>query len=152
MYKGKNIIALCTSRVQDRYHSLFIRELNSRLKSMNCMLLVYNICSDLLWYSNELDWHNSVSRTDLAVFELMRPDITDAVIIMDDRIKGRSVVEKIIKRFNNADVPVGYVCYNFDPDNILEYNRIPNLTSGCKRGEKIVQREEDSCFMYGTRS
>lgn len=106
MYKGKNIIALCTSRVQDNYHTDFVDKLNRKLKEMNCVLMVYNIYSDLLWYSREYDWHNTASRSDISVFDLLRPDITDALIIMDDRIKSRLVVENILEKFKNSNAGI----------------------------------------------
>ena len=99
MIGGHKVIALCMSRIHDMENSRFIAELNRRLSGASCSLFIYNINTDLYWDENHLS-------AETAVFDLIDYDRTDAVILMDEKIKSRRISGQIIRRAGQAGVPV----------------------------------------------
>ncbi len=99
MINGKNIIALCTSRIYDPQLNGFIRDLNERLLPLNCRVLIYTLNCDLYWVED-----NNVPET--AVFGIIPYDRLECLILMDEKIKSRTVAERIISRARENSVPV----------------------------------------------
>lgn len=114
MIENKKVVALCTSRIHDSINSNFIEILNRKLTEKNCVLFVYNLCSDLSWYGPRLLWHNSVKAGEVAVFDLINPTITDALVIMDEKIKNRPLVEDILKKNKPYNIPTIIVDGKYD--------------------------------------
>ncbi|MCR5684313.1 MAG: GGDEF domain-containing protein [Lachnospiraceae bacterium] len=95
----KRIVALCTSRVFEPQVHSYIEILNETLRKHDCSLWIYAINADLYW--------NDVADTsETAVFDLIRWEWTDAVILMDEKIKSRNVSLKIIDNARKNGVPV----------------------------------------------
>ena len=99
MIGDKRIVALCTSRVFEPQVHSYIELLNETLRKHDCSLWIYAINADLYW-NDQAD----VSET--AVFDLIRWEWTDAVILMDEKIKSRNVSLKIIDNARRNNVPV----------------------------------------------
>ena len=99
MLNGQKIVVLCMSRLFDTDHHKFVMQLNEKFKKENISLWIYHINTDLYW--NEEHLH-----AESAVFDLIDYQRTDAVILMDEKIKSRTVSNKIISQAHAANVPV----------------------------------------------
>ena len=114
MLYGKKLIALCTSRVYDAQVNEFIRSLNELLVNKDCVLFIFGINNDMYWEDDQINAGTSV-------YSLIDFNVTDAVIIMDEKIKSRVVSDSIASAAGEHSVPVIYVdgngegvCINFD--------------------------------------
>lgn len=99
MLGGRKIIAMCTSLLSDIENSRFIMQLNKLLAENNSSLFIYAINSDLHWDDRNI-------RADSSVFSLIDYSVTDAVIIMYEKIKSTAVTERIIKEASEHGVSV----------------------------------------------
>ena len=99
MLHGKRIISLCMSRLHDADNARFITELNQLLTRENCSLWIYNINSDLYWDDSQYN-------AETAVYDLIDYERSDAVIVMDEKIKCRTVADAIIEKSLHAGTPV----------------------------------------------
>ena len=99
MIDGKKIIALCTSRIYDSQQHSYIKKLNKRLIALDMRLFIYTLNMDLYW--NE-DAHN----TESGVFDLIPYDRIDAIILMDEKIKSKTVSNSLIAQARFHSVPV----------------------------------------------
>ena len=99
MICGRKIIALCTSRVYDAGHHRFIRVLNDNLTKFNYRLFIYTLNTDLYW-------NEEANCAEKCVFDLIPYDRIDGVIIMDEKIKSRTITDSIVERANAAGLPV----------------------------------------------
>lgn len=104
---GRKIIALCTARINDAQLSKFISELNCRLIKSGASLFVYSIDSELYWNEDDIS-------AEVSVYDLIDFDITDAVIIMDERIKSHTVSQSIVSAAHSHDLPVIVVDGKYD--------------------------------------
>ena len=122
MIDGYKIIALCISRIHDLPNYEFINSLNNLLCLHKCRLFVYTICTELHMYDEALHRFEDVDRGDAAVYDLIDYDITDAVIIMDDKLKCHPLSQRIIDRARSNNIPAviieGYYenCININFD------------------------------------
>ena len=107
MIGGKKIIALCISRLHDTDNNRFIAILNEQLRSAGCSLFIYNITTDLYWNEDE-------TRAEASVFDLIDYERTDAVVIMDEKIKSRNVSKKIVRNSRAHGIPVIVVDGNYE--------------------------------------
>ncbi len=115
MLGNRRIAALCLSKVHIHSCNQLIESLNECLKKINYGLLIMNTCSDL--YHND-----AVSIGDASVFELLRNDMIDVIIIYEEQLKNDDIFNSILKNAWNDDVPViiigkrhnGYVNVTFD--------------------------------------
>ena len=73
----------------------FITELNKGLNKANASLFVYNINTEMYWSDDNI-------RAEAAVFGLVDYSITDVVVVMYEKIKNRSIAEKIISDARSA--------------------------------------------------
>ena len=89
MVNNKRLVALCTSRIYDPQINGFIKNLNEKLVRENCALLVFAINSDIYWDEN-------LKPAEAYVYDLLPYDDLDCIIIMDEKIKSKTVSEKII--------------------------------------------------------
>ena len=114
MIDGKKIVALCTYRIHDSQVFTFITEFNDLLKKLNSHLFVYTINAEI---GNKCGFLAETS-----VYDLIPFDKVDVVVIMDEKIKSRETVLKIIDNAKKAEVPVividgeyeGVFTVNFD--------------------------------------
>lgn len=101
MLNGYKVIALCIAKVNDIIHMEYVTAIRKALKTRGYRLFIYQTCSDLYW--------ETLSEVgEVKLFELIDYDIVDAVIVFDETIKNKKVVERIHNRAVN-NVPVIYV-------------------------------------------
>lgn len=125
MIYGNKIITLCTAKVSDIQVSRFVSALNDKLVNNSASLMVYSINTELYWDDDNIS-------AEVAVYDIIKYGITDAVIIMDEKIKNRSVVEKIIAESKANNIPV------FVIDG--KYEGVPCICFDYEKGfEKIVR-------------
>ncbi len=98
MINGKKIVALCTYRIHDSQVFTFITEFNDLLKKLDSALFVYAINAEI---GNRCGFLAETS-----VYDLIPFDKVDLVVIMDEKIKSRETVLKIIGNAKKADIPV----------------------------------------------
>ncbi len=115
MLGNRKIAALCLSKVHINVCNQLIAALNENLKKMGFGLLIMNTCSDL--------YHkDAVSKGEASVFELLRNDIIDLIIIYEEQLKQENIFNSIIRNAEKDGVPViiigekrtGYVNVTFD--------------------------------------
>lgn len=99
MLNGYKIIALCLSRIQDATSISFVSKLNEALSELGYRLFLYHISTDLYWSERAGD-------SEMLVYELIDYAVVDTVMIMDEKIKNRILVEHIISNARAADIPV----------------------------------------------
>lgn len=99
MLNGYKIIALCLSRIQDATSIDFVSELNDKLTEQGYRFFLFHISTDLYWNEKNED-------SEVLVFELIDYSIIDAIIIMDEKIKNKSLSEHMIANAKKANVPV----------------------------------------------
>ncbi len=115
MLGNRKIAALCLSKVHNNVCNQLVAALNESLKKINYGLLVLNTCSDL--------YHkDAVSKGEASIFELLRNDIIDVIIIYEEQLKQEEIFGSILKNAEKDGVPViiigekhkGYVNITFD--------------------------------------
>jgi len=99
MINGKKMVSLCISRLHEQENYRFISKLNDSLNKLGIALFIYDIASDIYW-------NESIIRAEASVFDLVRYDKSDVVIIMHEKIKSKTITEKLIKRAKEHDTPV----------------------------------------------
>ncbi|MCR5331315.1 MAG: substrate-binding domain-containing protein, partial [Lachnospiraceae bacterium] len=107
MIGPNKLIALCTSRVFDPQIHSYIEMLNEELKTHGCRLWIFALNADLYW-DDEAD------NSETSVFDWIPWDKTDAVIIMDEKIKSHAVAQKLIDRAHKYSVPAIVVDGNYE--------------------------------------
>ncbi|MBP5331052.1 MAG: GGDEF domain-containing protein [Lachnospiraceae bacterium] len=107
MIGNRKLITLCTSRVFEPQIHSYIELLNEELKRHDCCLWIYTLNADLYW-DDEAD----ISET--SVFDWIMWDKTEAVIIMDEKIKSRAVAQEIIDLAHKHSVPAIVVDGNYE--------------------------------------
>ena len=131
MLFGKRVIALCLARVNDDLCHEYIMNLNRCLVERDWRLMVYTSCTDLYWNTPE-------DKGEAAVFSLINYDITDAVIILENSIKDRDVLDVIFRKCAERDIPVISLGEN-------EKNCPFNLEFDYKAGFALVLRHVIEC-------
>ncbi|MCR5501730.1 MAG: GGDEF domain-containing protein [Lachnospiraceae bacterium] len=114
MFEDKKIAALCTSRIYDPKIHTFIEQLNEKLIRVNCRLFIYAINSDLYW------GEENISET--SVFDAIDYDVTDVVIIMDEKIKSRRISEMLIERASARSIPVVVVDGDYENTTMIRFD------------------------------
>lgn len=99
MINGKNVVAVCTSRIYDTQLHSFLQRLNEVLLPLNCRELIYALNCDLYWQED-------VHVPETAIFDIIPYDRLEALVLMDEKIKSRTVAERIISRAAEYSVPV----------------------------------------------
>lgn len=99
MLNGYKIIALCLSAIQDASSISFITELNDKLSKHGYRIFIYHMSTDMAWSDDMKD-------SETLVFDLIDYSVVDTVIIMDEKIKSRTVTEHIISKAKAAGVLV----------------------------------------------
>ena len=115
MVNGKKLIALCTYRIYDSQVFAFISELNELLRKSDYRLFIYAMNAEI----------GNVGNTHLAeasVFDLIPFDKVDAVVIMDEKIKCRELVEHIIERANEKNIPSIIIDGEYDNVSLVKFD------------------------------
>lgn len=99
MLGGKKILALCTPRINDADCHKLITSINRNLPDDSWRLFVYATTTDLFW-------NNPNEKGEKAIFDLINYDITDVIIIHEERIKNKTVVKDIIDKAKAKGLPV----------------------------------------------
>jgi diguanylate cyclase (GGDEF)-like protein len=153
MKNGKKIVALCTSRIYDPQIQGYVEILNESLKKQDARLWIYAINADIYWKEDNLP-------AETHVFDFIRYDYVDVVIIMDEKIKSRGISRKIIKDASGHNVPVivvdgkyeGTVSINYDyaagfeqiVRHVVEHHGVkkPHYMAGFKDNKFSEERKE----------
>ena len=88
MINGKKIIALCTYGIYESQEFTFLSELGKLMPDNNCQLFIYAMNSEIGITNNE--------SAETEVFNLIPYDKVDVVVIMNEKIKVKSVTQGII--------------------------------------------------------
>ena len=115
MIDGKKIIALCTYGISDPQVFSYITELNEFLKAKNCRLFVYTLNTEI---GNGGDFYNAES----SVFDLIPFRATDAIVIMDERIKSRTVVQRVIDKAAKYNIPCILVDGDYENTSTIKFD------------------------------
>ena len=115
MLGNRKVAALCLSKVHLATCNELVAAINESLKKINFGLLVMNTCSDLFH-------QDAVAKGEASVFELLRNDIIDVIIIYEEQLKQNELLNSIIKNAEQDGVPViiignpksGFVNVTFD--------------------------------------
>ena len=115
------IAALCVSRISDDSTHEIVTELNKNITDKNYRLLVYHTCSDLYW-------DTASEKGEASVYDLINMHVIDVLIIVDEKIKNKEIVHKLIEKALLFDIPVimiggdysGVINIGFDYDSGFE--------------------------------
>ena len=99
MLNGRKVVSLCTSRLNEIDNIRFIMQLNKELQKLDSTLFIYSVNTDLYWSDDNI-------RAESAVFGLVDYSITDVVIVMYERIKNKTITDKVIEAAKRHSVPV----------------------------------------------
>ncbi|WP_026493449.1 diguanylate cyclase domain-containing protein [Butyrivibrio sp. XPD2002] len=114
MINGKKLVALCTYRIYESQVFGFVTELNRLLQANDCYLFIYTLNSEIGNSGDESD--------ETAVFDLVPYDKVDAVVIMDEKIKSREVVQKILDKAASHDVPAIVIDGEYENASLVRFN------------------------------
>lgn len=123
MYKGKKVIGICSTGLDEKFHMKMIKRLFRELFNQDYCVIVFGMCSDLYFYSNS-------DRGEVAIFDLINYELLDGIIIFPETIKHNSVVENIVERAEDAGVFVVSVgkelkkCYNVLYDTASSFEKL----------------------------
>ena len=99
MVGSKKIVVLCTSRIFDSQVHDYIEQVNEYITKMDAVLLVFAVNADIYWNETTIP-------AEAAVFESIPYELADVVVIMDEKIKCRTVTEKVIANAKKHNLPV----------------------------------------------
>ena len=99
MICDRKIVAFCTARIHDTLNYDLLTTLNRQLSGCGVSVFVYNICSDNYWEEDNLAAENKI-------FGLVDFDVIDALIVMDEQIKSRTITDGLVKKANEHGKPV----------------------------------------------
>ena len=125
MFRDRKVIALCTSRVFDSQIHQLIQIINENIKQQNCSMLVYALNSDAYWEEDFIS-------AEASVFDLIPYPILDAILIMDEAIKSRTISQKIINKARENGIPVIVV------DG--QYDGVPFIKFDYEKGFELIAR------------
>ena len=99
MINGRKIIALCINRVHDDESNKVVTALNRQVTRMGHRLFVYGVCSDLFWDRPD-------EKGEASVFDLINYDVIDAMVIYEEKIKNKEIINNIVKKSLEHKIPV----------------------------------------------
>lgn len=143
MINGKNIVALCAYRVYDSQVFTFISEFNKLLNDNDCSLFIYAINAEI--------GNGGDVIPEVAVFDMIPYDKVDVVVIMDEKIKSRETVQKIIDKSTSNNVPSIIIDGEYDGVSIVNFDYAKGFEAVVRHviEEHHVKRPH---FMAGKRS
>ena len=95
----KKIVAVCTSRIFEEQHFSFLKQMCEMLSQRDMIVLIFAINTDLYWEEDKYS-------PEASVFDNVPFDVIDLLLIMDEKIKSRTVSQKLIDNAKKAEVPV----------------------------------------------
>lgn len=150
MYKDRRVIGICTAELDQQFHIKILERVVKELIDLGYYVMLFGSDSNM-YHLTESDI------ADASVFDLMNFNRLDVVILFSETIKQQSILNHIIKKVTDADVPVISIgkeleyCYNviYDTDtafekmvrHIIEYHHLKevNFISGVQ-GNEIAER------------
>lgn len=99
MLGGKKILALCAPKINDADCHKFITKFNKYLPDESWRLFVYATTTDLYW-------DNPNEKGEIAIFDLINYDVTDVLIILEERIQNKALVKSILEKAGEKGLPV----------------------------------------------
>lgn len=102
MLGDMKIVALCTTRIYDDNCTELISALNRELVARGGRLIVFSTVSDLYFGTH-------AEEGEAKIFDLMNFEMIDAVIVHDEAIKNKDVLENIIEKTKMNNVPVYFI-------------------------------------------
>lgn len=166
MYKDRKVIGICTAELDQKHHIKILERVVKELNNKGCYVMLFSSDSDL--------YHDTKSNeADAGVYDLMNTDRLDAVLIFSETIRNQKVLDGIVKRLRENQVPVlsfgidldhcHSVVYDTDEEfeklvrHVVEYHgmREVNFISGIQ-GNDIAERRlaiyrevlEDNNILY----
>ncbi|MCR4999818.1 MAG: GGDEF domain-containing protein [Lachnospiraceae bacterium] len=115
MIYGKKLVALCAYGISNAQVFSFIMELNEQLKKQDCILFIYTM-------NTEIGNGGEFYKAEASVYDLIPYEQTDAVIIMDEKIKSREVVQHIIDECHAHGVPPIIIDGDYDDVSVVKFN------------------------------
>lgn len=97
MINGYKIAAVCTARIHEKYVYNFIYSFNKVLADNGWRVFVYTVDSDL-FYGTRSD------KGEAAVFGLIDPEVTDALVLFPNNIQSDTVIEEITEKCEKNDI------------------------------------------------
>lgn len=114
MIGGKKVVALCTYRIYETHEFDFIYELGKMIPEHDCSLFIYAMNSEIGIIENHTP--------EVEVYDLIPYDKVDVVVVMNEKIKSRSVCQSIIDKSNAAGVPVLVVDGHYENVSTVNYD------------------------------
>lgn len=99
MINGKKIVALCIPRINESCCHSFITALNRNLPSDDYRLLVFATGTFLYW-------NTPSEKGESAIFDLINYDNVDIIVIFEEKIKNKDILDAIIRKAAHHDIPV----------------------------------------------
>lgn len=115
MIGGKKIAAVCTSRIYDPQHFLFIKDLSEQLCAKNIGLMIFALNMDLYWEEDTIT-------PETEIFSNVPMNLIDTLVIMDEKIKSRRVSTDLIQRATARNVPVIVVDGDYENTISVKYD------------------------------
>lgn len=115
MIDDRKILVLCITRVNDHDAHQLITALNNHLPDESWRLLVYSTTTDLYW-------GNPSETGEIAIFDLINYEATDAVVVFDEKIKNKKTVEDIISKSKQHNIPVISIGKSYDGAMITKFD------------------------------
>ena len=115
MRTEKKLVALCTSRIYDPQVHDYIQKINDALVQENCVLLIYTINADQYWDEDNLS-------AETAVFDMIPYDRVDVILLMDEKIKSRTISQRIIRRAGEYGTPVIVVDGQYEGTTYIKFD------------------------------
>lgn len=106
MIGNYKIAALCVSRIADESTHEIVTELNKNIIDKDYRLFVYHTCSDLFWDTES-------ERGEASVYDLINMKVIDVLIIADEKIKNKQIINRLIERALLFDTPVIVIGGNY---------------------------------------
>ncbi len=123
MINNRKIIGVCLSKIHDEFRTEYAAQLHRFASEHGYKLIFFNSLRDLYFG----DLNDAGSRK---IFDVINFAVLDAVVILDESIHNKSVVDSIISRAETHNVPVilvhgtrkGCICIN--PDYTSAYRKV----------------------------
>ena len=115
MDNDRKIVAVCTSRIFDAQQHVFLKELCERLAERDIIVMIFCTNTDLYWEENKYF-------PEASVFDTVPFDLTDLLLIMDEKIKSRRISGQLIERASEHGVPVIVVDGEYDGTVEVEFD------------------------------
>ena len=99
MLFGYKIVAVCVAKPYEDVIREFLESLHTALAPRQWRLFIYTTGSDLYW-------NTPSDKGEKTVFDLIRPDYVDLMIILGDTIKNTDYLKALCDRTKNSNIPL----------------------------------------------